>query len=133
MALILCDKVIRDKIGRIVKVFPHMCKNCNERFVKDPLCSGDYYHTEQGTVLMKFCPGCGAMLPYISTENDFGIISNNSKKRIAVRVANEYNRGYKEIKEIACKNLGHIDDRRSFIETFAKEIGIPADQISNLF
>ena len=106
-----------------------ICFNCNTHFIKDPLCGGDYHPLESGfMVLMKFCPNCGVMLPYVSIHRQPDPISNNSKKRIAVRVATAYDRGYRELKNIA-NDLRDVKNHGAFIRQFARRAELTVDEV----
>ena len=108
-----------------------ICFNCNTRFEKNPSCGGDYYPLESGfVVLMKFCPCCGVMLPYVSIHRKPDLISHNMKKRIAVRVATAYNRGYRELKNIVNDHLRDVKNRSVFIQLFARHTGLSVDEVT---
>ena len=110
---------------------PILCEDictCGVHFEKDPECSGDYHETVNGNVLMRYCPVCGVMKPLLE-ERDPEYISNNMKKRIAVRIATTYKLGYKNVKVIINTNLRDVSDRQKFVNRLSRKVGLSPDQV----
>lgn len=95
------------------------CCDCKERFQKDPSNYGDY--NEEGS-LLRFCPVCGQMLPFLSVSpRDETLISNGMKKRIIVRIAKKNSLNYRSIGPIL-RNLKEVNDEKQFIRALTEEL-----------
>ena len=105
------------------------CSGDNVNFLKDPNCSGDYYPTELGMVLQRFCPECGVMKPEVEGR-DPNYISNNAKKAVANRIATIHRLGFKETKTIAVSCEGN--NKQDFISMFSKQVGIPVFEVASI-
>jgi hypothetical protein len=77
----------------VIIICSDTCNDCNEHFLKNPDCLGDY--TADG-VLLRYCPKCGNMYPYLNiTYIEKTDISNRVKKRTGTRIASEQKLDFK--------------------------------------
>jgi len=117
-------------LNRCLIVCKDQC-DCGSNFVKDPHCSGDYYPTHIGIVLMRFCPECGIMRPLVS-QKDPDYISNSEKYRAGNIIASKFKFRYKEIRQVVHR-LKDIKDRKKFAEALSKIIGVPFNEIYDYY
>lgn len=102
MALIICED---------------SCNKCGLRFRKDPLNSGDY---SEGGVLLRFCPDCGQMLPYLNIVTVIGL-SRTVKKTAAIRIAKRHQLDYKKVLPLI-EELKEITARDTFVKIFMERL-----------
>jgi len=106
-----------------------LCNICDECFLKDPFCLGDY--TEDG-VLLQFCEICGQMVPYLYQDPNYdGNISRNQKKLLNRRVAKRNKLDYKKVNTIE-KELKAVHNKEDYVEQLSnrinKEFNIETDK-----
>ena len=97
------------------------CKTCHAPLLKNPNCLGDY--NEDG-ILQAWCPECGTMTPAVQVtfvNNDDNYLSNNTKRRLAVRIAKKYGLDYKAVNDIV-KKYRNIEDRNEFVRLLTSEV-----------
>ena len=93
------------------------CPDCNQNFLKQPENLGDY---EKSGTLMRFCPCCGQMLPFLEIwDEDEELISNSLKRRIGTRVARTNELDYVVINDII-KDLKEVKKKKEFFKRFSR-------------
>lgn len=96
-----------------------LCNICDECFLKDPFCLGDY--TDDG-VLLQFCEICGQMVPYLSVDPGYDTdISGNQKKLVAKRLAKMNKLDYKRM-NIVVKELKSVHNKMEYATQFSDRI-----------
>ena len=101
------------------------CNYCGSKIVKDADCSGDYYPMGDGLIiLMSFCPKCGRMKPIIN-GND--MLSNNKKRKMAIKIAVKYELGFAEVVNKALSS--DADNNIDFYKHLSKETNISLKEI----
>lgn len=119
--IVLCS----DRKGK-----PVYCTKCGSRMVKNPDCSGDYYPTHIGTVLMSFCPNCGYMKPIVDIEQR--PISNRKKKHILQTIIEHKQLIGSHVNQIYHNNLKDVNNYYDFLHITSRVLDIPVDDIKTL-
>jgi len=109
---------------------PIRCNHCHTQMVKNPYCSGDYYPTNHGTVLMSYCPNCGYMKPLINIDQEY--LSNNKKKKLLYNIIQEYNLVPPEVNRVYHSSLKRIHNLYDFIWTCSEMFGIDIDELRHI-
>lgn len=96
-----------------------LCRDCQERILKDPSKLGDY--NEDG-ILLGFCPSCGYMFPVRKTPGVSAFrLSNKAKGRTLTRIAKVNQLDYRIMGDIAV-SLRDVKDRSEFISKASEGI-----------
>ncbi len=117
----------------------HNCPICGERLHINRSNGGDWFSTIIGFVCQSYCTNCGVMEPLVEDDREFAMtfLSNNCKRKVAIRLATKFGFHYEETKEVAKSIVAN--DEYSFSETFAIEISkknklmISKEDIKKLF
>ena len=102
------------EVAMAIKVHKEVCNHCNQHFLIDSSCGGDY-HPRVG--LQWFCSDCGRMKPLIEVEI---MLSNRRKRQISVDIARKYQLPFKECKTMALKIGGK--NEKEFVLAFSTKL-----------
>ena len=109
---------------------PILCNHCHSQMVKNPLCSGDYYPTQYGTVLMTYCPNCGRMKPLIEIDQEY--LSNNRKKKLLREIIIGFNLQPPHVNKVYHSSLKRIHNLYDFIWTVSESFDIDIDDVRQM-
>ena len=94
------------------------CLVCGKNYLKDPSNLGDYH----AGALLRYCPECGRMLPFLSIDYEIkNELSNNQKRRFGTRIAKIKNLDY-AVMSFIIKDLRRINSKKEFFERFKTEV-----------
>lgn len=101
------------------------CNDCKKNFIKNPYCNGDY--TADG-VLLRYCPDCGQMFPYLDTypveKPEF---DRYTMRMAGVAVATKYKLSYREMNSLT-KSLSSENFIFDFIENVKATFGLTLEK-----